>query len=107
MHNNPLDWKIDLSEKPPSEQVLKQKEAKYQADLLYHQVFATPKGKQLLKLLRENTIEAGTWLSSLPYDKAIAHGFAREGQNALVRNMEQAVNRIEQAKDFENYCKLF
>jgi hypothetical protein len=87
---NPLAW--DLEEEP-NPQLKKAQEEQESLDFAYAQTFATTEGKRVLEHLRKHTIEAGTWLSSLPYEKAIAHGFAREGQNALVRNIEQRIER--------------
>lgn len=90
--DNPLAWRLEDGDRSAIEQ--KNKEIS-DLNALFLKTFSTQAGAEVLKYLRENTIEAGTWMASLPYEKAIAHGFAREGQNALVRMIEQ---RIEQAK---------
>lgn len=63
--------------------------------MLVARVFGTEDGVKLLKILREQTIESGTWLSSIVaqrgLDAATAHGFAREGQNAVVKRFEELI----------------
>lgn len=90
---NPLAW--DINERPKNESFEKASNEQAELDKLYLACFKTPAGKAVLEHLISNTIHAATWMASLDYNKAIAHGFAREGQNALVRNIEQ---RIERAK---------
>lgn len=67
----------------------------------------TGDGQVLLKFLRENTIEAGTWMAGLALerglDAATANGFAREGQNALVRDIFDRIDRVKKAKSPEDY----
>lgn len=68
----------------------------------FHRTFTSPHGKIVLQHLREMCIESSTWRASLGLLNGIANGFAREGQNALVRYMEDqikaAVQRGEQLK---------
>ncbi len=63
-----------------------------------------------LKFLRDNTIEAGTWMAGLALergmDAANAHGYAREGQNALVRDIFDRIERVKKTKSPEDYINL-
>lgn len=63
------------------------------------QTYGTPAGKKELERLRKATIESAAWMPSLAQQHSIeaanAHAYAREGQNALVRDIE---NRLELAK---------
>jgi hypothetical protein len=52
-------------------------------------VFASDDGAKLLTHLRSLTIEQPTWY---PGEDA-SHGFAREGQNSLVREIERRIKR--------------
>ena len=61
-------------------------------DRLYLRVFASEDGQQLLTHLRSLTIEQPTWY---PGEYA-SHGFAREGQNSLVREIEKRMQRARQ-----------
>ena len=58
-------------------------------DRLYLRVFASEDGQTLLTHLRSLTIEQPTWY---PGEDA-SHGFAREGQNSLVREIEKRMQR--------------
>ena len=60
-------------------------------DSLYAKVFNTPEGKIILEDLKSRTVESPSW-----YPGADEHyGNVREGQNAVVREI---LNRIERAK---------
>ena len=58
-------------------------------DRLYLRVFASDDGAKLLTHLRALTIEQPTWY---PGEEA-SHGYAREGQNSLVREIERRMKR--------------
>jgi len=58
-------------------------------DRLYLRVFNSRDGKKVLMHLREQTIEQPTWY---PGEDA-SHGFAREGQNSIVREIERRIER--------------
>jgi hypothetical protein len=58
-------------------------------DKMYLQAFATEAGQKVLRQLRMQTIEQPTWY---PGEDA-SHGFAREGQNSLVREIERRIKR--------------
>jgi hypothetical protein len=67
----------------------KQQVDKDDIDRLYLRVFASDDGAKLLTHLRSLTIEQPTWY---PGEDA-SHGFAREGQNSLVREIERRIKR--------------
>jgi hypothetical protein len=56
-------------------------------DRLYLRVFGSEDGQKLLEHLRSLTIEQPTWY---PGEEA-SHGYAREGQNSIVREIERRV----------------
>tara|TARA_Y100000004_G_scaffold193981_1_gene257622 strand:- start:737 stop:1006 length:270 start_codon:yes stop_codon:yes gene_type:complete len=58
-------------------------------DRLYLRVFGSEDGQKLHEHLRSLTIEQPTWY---PGEDA-SHGFAREGQNSLVREIERRIQR--------------
>ena len=70
----------------------KQQVDKDDVDRLYLRVFGSDDGQKLLTHLRSLTIEQPTWY---PGEDA-SHGYAREGQNSLVREIER---RIKRARD--------
>jgi len=67
----------------------KQQVDKDDIDRLYLRVFASDDGAKLLTHLRALTIEQPTWY---PGEEA-SHGYAREGQNSLVREIERRMKR--------------
>jgi len=67
----------------------KQQVDKDDVDRLYLRVFGSDDGQKLLTHLRSLTIEQPTWY---PGEDA-SHGFAREGQNSLVREIERRMKR--------------
>lgn len=67
----------------------KQQIDKDDIDRLYLRVFGSDDGQKLLTHLRSLTIEQPTWY---PGEDA-SHGYAREGQNSLVREIERRMNR--------------
>jgi len=58
-------------------------------DRLYLRVFGSEDGQKLHEHLRSLTIEQPTWY---PGEHA-SHGYAREGQNSLVREIERRMMR--------------
>lgn len=71
-------------------------------------VFGTKDGKKELERLRAATIESSAWSPSLAAQSGIeaanAHAYAREGQNALVRDIE---NKIALSKKIKTPDDLF
>lgn len=72
------------------------------------QTYGTEAGKRELARLRAATIESAAWMPSLAQQYSIeaanAHAYAREGQNALVRDIER---RIELAKKIKTPEDLY
>jgi hypothetical protein len=81
-----MDWNDLLA--PPTE--LAAESEPDDLDKLYTRVFSTRDGKKLLAHLRAATIEQPTWY---PGEDA-SHGYAREGQNSLVREIERRLQRV-------------
>ena len=71
---------------------LTQQDSQDDIDRLYLRVYGSEDGQQLLTHLRSLTIEQPTWY---PGEDA-SHGFAREGQNSLVREIEKRMQRARQ-----------
>jgi len=74
-----------LREAEPKKQASEENEV----DLMITRVFSTEDGVKLLEWLRSITIEQPTWY---PGEDA-SHGYAREGQNSLVRELERRIKR--------------
>lgn len=68
----------------------------------FEKTFSTPSGKKVMKHLKELTLERCTWQPDVGMNVAIPTGFAREGQNALMRNI---LALIEQGKQAHNLPK--
>lgn len=58
-------------------------------DRLYLRVFGSDDGQEVLSHLRSLTIEQPTWYPG----EEPSHGYAREGQNSLVREIERRIRR--------------
>jgi len=82
---NPDGWEGLQSVEPD----FKQQVDKDDVDRLYLRVFGSDDGQKLLTHLRSLTIEQPTWY---PGEDA-SHGYAREGQNSLVREIERRMKR--------------
>jgi hypothetical protein len=61
-------------------------------DILMARTFATEEGRQVLAWLRRVTIETPAWA---PGQEA-SFGYAREGQNSIVREIERRIERAKQ-----------
>lgn len=71
--------------------------ARYEAAAEIAGPFMTPGGRTSLRKLRELTIERPTWPAEGQggfYDAA-AYGFAREGQNSIIRHIEACIALVE------------
>lgn len=62
---------------------------RHRVDTLFARVFSSAEGAELLRVLREQTIEQPAWIPG----QDSSHGFAREGQNSLVREIERRIAR--------------
>ena len=84
---NPSGW--DGLQTVDPEIAEKQQVDKDDIDRLYLRVFTSDDGAKLLTHLRSLTIEQPSWY---PGEDA-SHGYAREGQNSLVREIERRIKR--------------
>ena len=103
---NPLAWDINSAIKQDPSILEEYKRKQFEIDYLYHAVFSTEAGEKLLNMLVENILLKSTWAPNASYDKAIATGFAREGQNTIIRAFKDGVDKIKQAPTLEQYAKL-
>jgi hypothetical protein len=104
--SNPLGWKADPDPESNKDKFTDRARELFDLNMAIVRTFKGKDGKRILEWLRSVTIEAGTWKASLPYNEAIAHGFAREGQNALVRDIEHRIKIMESCKTPEDLCNL-
>ena len=73
-------------------------------------IFKGVKGKAVLKAWRENTIEASAWSPALARESGMeaanAHAYAREGQNAFVRDIELCIEIAYKCKTIEDFTAM-
>jgi len=73
-------------------------------------IFKGSDGKDVLKVWRQNTIESACWMPSLAQqttlEAANAHAYAREGQNAFVRDIELCIEIAHKCKTLEDFCAM-
>lgn len=94
-----LDW----GDFTPNTEALEEANRKqYEENLDFLKAFSTPAGKRVIEWLKKHTLETPTWWPAADYDKAVANGFFREGQNSLVR---QLIHKIEMAKNYKEQEK--
>ena len=62
-------------------------------DLDIAATFATAQGQRVFKWLWQATVMQPTFDGSLPMDRAVPWGFAREGQNSIVRELRTRMER--------------
>ncbi|MBL00816.1 MAG: hypothetical protein CMI34_05355 [Opitutales bacterium] len=58
-------------------------------DIIFKKTFQTEDGKKVLEYLRKVTIEQPCWTPGAD----VSYGYAREGQNSIVREIEQRIRR--------------
>jgi len=68
---------------------LKNMDLQRDMDIQFHRCFTTEAGKKVLEHLRSITIEQPAWVPGAD----ASFGYAREGQNSLVREIEQRMRR--------------
>jgi hypothetical protein len=84
----PVDWD-GHAPLPAGERVKAFEAEQWRVDSMFASVFATPQGRQVLAFLRQRTIEQPCWVPG----QDAAHGYAREGQNSIVREIEMRIQR--------------
>lgn len=109
-YSDPLgfDPTAKAAEYDPTKEVFEKAAAElFNLNSAFLRCFQSADGQVVLEFLKKNTIEAGTWMSGLAasngLDAANAHGYAREGQNALVRDILFRIDMALNAKSPEDY----
>lgn len=103
-YSNPMGWDAHEKETTPDDALfIKAQREAYDMCVLIKHTFGTEQGQKVLKWLEANTILAPSWRSGLDYNQAIAHGFAREGQNALVHDILNKMRMAENYPTFERF----
>lgn len=73
----------------PAKVAAPDEQPKQDIDLIFARTFASQEGKQTLAWLRQVTIEVPAWVPG----QDASYGYAREGQNSLVREIERRIAR--------------
>tara|TARA_R100000805_G_C3604293_1_gene104710 strand:+ start:492 stop:791 length:300 start_codon:yes stop_codon:yes gene_type:complete len=73
---------------------LKNMDLQRDMDIQFHRCFTTEAGKKVLEHLRSITIEQPAWVPGAD----ASFGYAREGQNSLVREIEQRIRRTNEPR---------
>ena len=73
---------------------LKNMDLQRDMDIQFHRCFTTEAGKKVLEHLRSITIEQPAWVPGAD----ASFGYAREGQNSLVREIEQRMRRTNEPR---------
>lgn len=96
MELNQLAWgELD---QPDTRAVAEKQKLAYEENYDFLATFDTPSGKKVLEWLIKHTLETPTWWPDADYNKSVANGFWREGQNSLVRQIKA---KIQLAKDYQ------
>lgn len=111
---NPLGFEPDKEDtKIPDAQAAEFERAsreRYEYCVKMAKMFNTKHGKEVLAVWRENTIESAAWLPSLAQQATIeaanAHAYAREGQNAFVRDIENCIKIAKKCKTLEDFQNM-
>lgn len=112
-YQNPLGLEKDKDQGPQDAQAAafeQQALARYTYCTNMATVFKGPKGKAVLKSWRENTIESSAWSPALAQNSSMeaanAHAYAREGQNAFVRDIELCIEIAHKCKTLEDFTAM-
>jgi hypothetical protein len=94
---NHLDW-----EQPDLSQVEQAESKKYELNHQFRACFESPSGKVVLEWLKSHTLDTPTWWPAADYNKSVANGFFREGQNSLIRQIVSMINQAKTHKESSN-----
>lgn len=93
--DNPLAW--DMTTEANKEQLEGARRKAYEEDICFLRAFSTEDGAVVMDWLVKHTLDTPSWWPQADYNKAIANGFWREGQNSLVRQIK---DKIENARNY-------
>ena len=97
---NQLDWQ-SINE-PDLSQIEESEAKRYELNHQFRECFESPAGKVVLEWLISHTLDTPTWFPSADYDKSVANGFFREGQNSLIRQIKHMIEQAKQYKEKTN-----
>ena len=111
MPNNPLGWAaLEPSQNVNADQFGELMRQQFDLNAKIHAAFKSKGGKEVIKWLREATIESAAWMPSVALQHGIeaanAHAYAREGQNALVRDIERRIELADKCKTPDDLARF-
>jgi len=111
MPNNPLGWdSVEPNKDVNNEQFEVLLREQFDLNAKIAKVFKGPTGKEVLAWLRQATIESAAWMPSVALrhgiEAANSHAYAREGQNALVRDLERRIALAEKCKSPDDLTRF-
>jgi len=71
---------------------LTNRQEEYSLDISFKKTFTSEDGKKVLEYLRKVTIEQPSWTPGADP----SYGYSREGQNSIVREIEQRIRRADE-----------
>ena len=71
-------------QKQSESQIYKNARNRYHVGQLFHVVFNTDEGKQVLDHLMDQTLNRACWTKDLPSEHCMTQGLHREGQNSIM-----------------------
>lgn len=112
-YQNPLGLAPSDDKQPTDEQAeafLEAARKRYEYCIKVAKRFKGQDGQDILKIWRQNTIESAAWMPSLAQQTSIeaanAHAYAREGQNAFVRDIELCIEIAHKCKTLDDFCAM-
>ena len=109
-YQNPLGFDKDTESTPEQNAFEAQARERYEYCIKMAGMFKTKAGKDVLKVWRENTIESAAWMPSIAQHSGIeaanAHAYAREGQNAFVRDIETCIEIANKCKTLDDFYSM-
>lgn len=97
---NQLDW--DSVEEVDTSQIEEAEAKRYELNHQFRECFESPSGKVVLDWLEQHTLQTPTWWPAADYNKSVANGFFREGQNSLIRQIKDMIKQAKLYKDKSN-----
>lgn len=111
-YQNPLGLQPEqeIPEDQQAEAFLERARVRYEYCINMAKIFKSDEGKAVLKAWRENTIEASAWSPALAQQTSVeaanAHAYAREGQNAFVRDIELCIEIAYKCKTLDDFSAM-
>lgn len=100
--NNPLN--LPLNDLDPGlsvealEEFDRRKQSEYDLSQKYKALFKSELGQEILSDLKSKTLDGPTWNYNMRAEDAVINGYAREGQNSIVRYILEKIQLADTLK---------